>query len=156
MSMSPIAFVLALSLAGCGGGAAADGQSQFLGTWSFSTGDDNVSCPSGTTADKLSGNLTIKTASGGGLVVLDQEGCNFDYELDGKNATTANQSCSFAVPALGQGTTAAVMYDAITLSTSDGKTMSDSFNGTVAYTASTGTLDCIFSGSATLAKLADQ
>ena len=60
------------------------------------------------------------------------------------------------MPELGQGVTAAVTYDAITLSTRDGKSMDDTFSGTVAYSSSSGTLDCVFSGTATLTKLSDQ
>lgn len=147
-------LAFALAVAGCGAGA--DPAQRFTGTWSFASGTDDVSCPNGTTSAKLSGNVTIKRATDGGLVVLDAEGCNFPYELDGDRARTSGRSCSFPVPELGQGVTAAVTYDAITLSTSDGKTMDDSFNGTVAYSSSSGTLDCIFSGSATLQKLSDE
>jgi hypothetical protein len=143
-------FVLVL------GGCSADPAQPYLGTWSFASGTDNVSCPNGTTAAKLSGNVTIKRATDGSLLVLDAEGCNFNYQLDGDRAKASGRSCSFPVPELGQGVTAAVTYDAITLSTSDGKTMDDSFSGTVAYSSSSGTLDCVFSGSATLQKLSDQ
>lgn len=149
--IAPFALV-ALVFAGCG----ADPAQPYLGTWSFASGTDNVSCPNGTTAAKLSGNVTIKRATDGSLLVLDAEGCNFTYQLDGDRAKASGRSCSFPVPELGQGVTAAVTYDAITLSTSDGKTMDDSFSGTVAYSSSSGTLDCVFSGSATLQKLSDQ
>jgi len=152
--MHPIARIasLALALAGCG----ADPAERYLGTWSFASGSDNVSCPNGTTATALAGNLTIKRATDGGLVVLDAEGCNFTYALDGDRAKVSGRSCSFSVPELGQGVTAAVTYDTITLATSDGKSMDDSFSGTVSYRAPSGTLDCIFSGTATLNKLSDQ
>ena len=151
--MHRIAWIaFALVVVGCG----ADPTQRWTGTWSFASGTDNVSCPNGTTATKLSGNVTIKPATDGGLVVLDPEGCNFSYELDGDRAKTSGRSCSFPVPELGQGVTAAVTYDAITLTMSDGKTMDDTFSGTVAYSSSSGTLDCIFSGSATLQKLSDE
>ena len=152
--IAPFALValVAVVWAGCG----ADPAQPYLGTWSFASGTDNVSCPNGTTAAKLTGNVTIKRATDGSLLVLDAEGCNFSYQLDGARAKASGKSCSFPVPELGQGVTAAVTYDAITLSTSDGKTMDDSFSGTVAYSSSSGTLDCVFSGSATLQKLSDQ
>ena len=143
---------LALFFAGCG----ADPAQRFTGTWSFASGSDNVSCPNGTTAAKLTGNVTVKRATDGSLLVLDPEGCNFTYALDGGSAKATGRSCSFPVPELGQGVTAAVMYDAITLTTSDGKTMDDSFSGTVVYTSSSGSEDCIFSGDATLQKLSDE
>jgi len=151
------AFVFAFAsafaaLAGCG----ADPAAPYVGTWSFASGTDNVSCPNGTTATKLDGNVTIKRATDGSLLVLDAEGCNFTYQLDGDRAKTSGRSCSFAVPELGQGVTAAVTYDTITLATSDGKNMDDSFSGTVAYQSPSGTLDCVFSGSATLQKLSDE
>jgi hypothetical protein len=145
-------LAFALLVAGCG----SDPAARYMGTWSFASGTDNVSCPNGTTAAKLSGNVTIKRATDGSLLVLDPEGCNFTYELDGDRAKASGRSCSFPVPELGQGITAAVTYDTITLSTSDGKSMDDSFSGTVAYTSSSGTLDCVFSGTATLTKLSDQ
>jgi hypothetical protein len=126
-----------------------------MGTWSFASGTDNVSCPNGTTAAKLSGNVSIKRATDGSLLVLDPEGCNFSYTLEGERAKASGKSCSFPVPELGQGVTAAVQYDSIMLSTTDGKSMDDSFSGTVAYTSSSGTLDCVFSGTATLTKLSD-
>ncbi len=144
--------LIASVLVGCG----ADPAQHYLGTWSFDSGTDNVSCPNGTTAAKLSGNVTIKRATDGSLLVLDPEGCNFSYELDGDRAKTSGRSCSFPVPELGQGVTAAVTYDAITLATSDGKTMDDSFSGSVTYSSPQGALDCIFSGTATLTKLSDQ
>lgn len=145
--------ILVFVMAGCGG---SDPMQRWLGTWAFASGDDNVSCPNGATATKLTGSITVKPATGGGLVVLDKEGCNFTYALDGEQATTSAKSCSFPVPELGAGVTAAVTYDTITLATSDGKSMRDSFSGRVAYKASTGTLDCVFSGSATLNKVSDQ
>ena len=138
-----------LWLAGCGSSP----QQEFVGSWTFASGTDNVSCPSGTTSTKLSGTITVTTTKDGGLQVLDPEGCNFTYSLSADNATVSNKSCSFAAPELGQGVTANVMYGTITLSTSDGKTMSDSFNGTVQYAASTGAIDCVFSGSASLARV---
>ncbi|HEX6837737.1 MAG TPA: hypothetical protein VF334_14255 [Polyangia bacterium] len=149
-------FALFALVAVAGAGCSADPAQPYLGTWSFASGTDNVSCPNGTSATKLSGNVTIKRATDGSLLVLDAEGCNFTYELDGSSAKASGRSCSFPVPELGQGVTAAVTYDAITLSTSDGKTMDDTFSGTVAYSSSSGTLDCVFSGSATLQKLSDQ
>ncbi len=147
-----LALALAFAAAGCG----ADPAQSYLGTWSFASGSDNVVCPNGTTAAQLSGNVTIKRATDGSLLVLDPESCNFTYALDGDRAKTSARSCSFAVPELGAGVTAAATYDTITLFTSDGKTMDDSFSGTVVYTASSGTLDCAFSGDATLTKLSDQ
>jgi len=144
--------LFALFVIGCG----ADPAQRYTGTWSFASGTDNVSCPNGTTAAKLTGNVTIKRATDGGLVVLDPEGCNFAYALDGDRAKASGKSCSFPVPELGQGVTAAVVYDSITLTTSDGKSMDDSFSGTVAYQSSSGTLDCVFSGTATLMKLSDE
>jgi len=146
--------LLALFVLGCG----ADPAQRYTGTWSFLSGTDNVTCPNGTTSTKLTGNVTIKRSidGAGGLVVLDAEGCNFAYALDGDRAKTSGQHCSFPVPELGQGVTAAVSYDTITLVTSDGKSMDDTFSGTVAYTSSSGTLDCVFSGSATLTKLSDE
>ena len=150
--MHRIAFICLVALAGCG----ADPAQRYMGTWSFASGTDNVSCPNGTTAAKLTGNVTIKRATDGSLLVLDPEGCNFNYMLDGERAKTAGKSCSFPVPELGQGVTAAVTYDSITLATSDGKSMDEDFSGTVAYTSSAGTLDCVFSGTATLTKLSDE
>ena len=143
---------LLVVIAGCG----ADPAQRFTGTWSFASGSDNVSCPNGTTAAKLTGNVTVKRATDGSLLVLDPEGCNFTYALDGASAKAMGRSCSFPVPELGQGVTAAVTYDAITLTTSDGKTMDDNFSGTVVYTSSSGSVDCIFSGDATLTKLSDE
>jgi hypothetical protein len=143
---------LSLLLAGCG----ADPAQRFTGTWSFASGNDNVSCPNGTTAAKLTGNVTVKRATDGSLLVLDPEGCNFTYALDGASAKAHGSSCSFPVPELGQGVTAAVTYDAITLTTSDGKNMDDTFSGTVIYTSSSGSINCVFSGDATLTKLSDE
>ena len=150
--MHRFAFLALVALAGCG----ADPAQPYLGTWSFASGTDNVSCPNGTTAAKLSGNVTIKRATDGSLLVLDPEGCNFTYTLDGARAKTSGKSCTFPVPELGQGVTAAVTYDSITLTTSDGNSMDDEFSGTAAYTSSSGTLDCVFSGTATLTKLSDE
>ena len=140
-------------LAACGSSEPSSEQ-QFLGTWSFASGSDNIVCPGGTTAQALSGNITVQSQSGGGLVVMDAAGCNFAYTLSGEQASLgSDKSCSFAVPQLGQSATAAVTYDAITLATHDGKSMSDVFNGRVRYTTSAGTQDCAFSGSATLSKV---
>src|SRR3954453_4756849 len=108
--------LLTLIVAGCG---AADPADRYLGTWSFASGTDNVSCPNGTTAAKLSGNVSIKRATDGSLLVLDPEGCNFSYTLEGERAKASGKSCSFPVPELGQGVTAAVQYDSIMLSTTD-------------------------------------
>ena len=146
-------FALLLLVAGS---CAADPAQRYLGTWTFASGADNVSCPNGTNAAKLSGNVTIKRATDGSLLVLDPEGCNFTYALDGDRAKTSARSCSFPVPELGAGVSAAVTYDTITLATSDGESMDDSFSGTVVYNASTGALDCVFSGTATLTKISDQ
>lgn len=147
------AVLLALVAAGCG---AADPAHRYVGTWSFASGTDNVSCPNGASTTKLTGSVTIKPASRGGLLVLDAEGCNFTYALDGEQAKASGKSCSFAVPELGQGVTAAVTYDAITLFTSDGKSMTDAFSGRVVYHAAAGALDCVFNGNATLQKVSAQ
>src|SRR4051812_29284170 len=112
----------ALLLIGCGGSSAPTPLDHFLGTWSFNDGTDNVVCPNGNTAEKLTGQITVKTGTGDGtLVVIDAESCNFPYMLTGDSATTRAQSCSFAVPQLGSGVTAGVTYDTITLTTVDGK-----------------------------------
>src|SRR5947207_3716870 len=96
-------------------------EQQFLGTWSFASGSDNIVCPTGTTAQALSGTVTIQKQDSG-LLVRDGAGCNFAYTVSGEQATLgADKSCSFPVPQLGQGATAEVTYDAITLSTQDGK-----------------------------------
>ena len=147
-------FVSLLCCAGCG--AAADPARSFVGTWSFASGTDNVSCPNGTTAVSLTGNLTVKPGSDGGLTVLDAAGCNFAYTLAGADATlTGDKSCTFPVPELGQDVTADAAYDTITLSTTDAKTMGDTFSGKVTYTSPSGALDCVFSGSASLQKISD-
>ena len=128
-------------------------EQQFLGAWTFSAGNNNVVCPTGTTAQKLTGNLIIQKVTGG-LQVLDDAQCNFTYTLSGEQATLGDdKSCSFAVPQLGQGATADVTYDAITLSTHDGQSMSDVFSGQAHYTTANGSQDCAFSGSATLTKV---
>src|SRR4051794_24414377 len=104
-------------LAACGSSAGPTAAGQVFGTWSFASGSDNIVCPTGTTAQALSGTITVERADSG-LRVLDAAGCNFAYSLDGDEATLgAGKSCSFAVPQLGQGATANVTYDAITLST---------------------------------------
>jgi hypothetical protein len=124
-----------------------------LGTWSFSSGSENIVCPSGTTAQALSGNISI-VRKDAGVQVMDPAACNFTYDVSGDRATLgADKSCSFAVPQLGQGATAAVTYDDITLSSSDGATMSDVFSGKVRYTTAQGSEDCAFSGSAMLSKV---
>jgi hypothetical protein len=146
--------LLALLVAGCGG---SDPAQPYVGTWSFTSGSDNVSCPNGASSAKLTGNLTIKPSTGDGdLVVLDPEGCNFTYAVDTAAARTSARMCSFPVPELGQGVTAAATYDTITLTTSDGKSMNDTFSGSVVYTASSGQLNCVFSGTATLSKVSQQ
>lgn len=145
------ALVLAPVLAGCGSGA--DPMQRFVGTWAFTSGTDDVSCPNGNSSEKLAGSITVDAQADGDLVVHDAAGCNFAYTVAGDTATVADRrSCSFPVPELGQGVTAAVDYDSLTLATSDGKTMTDSFAGKVAYTSSAGTLYCVFSGRATLDK----
>src|SRR5678815_118968 len=86
-----------------GVGCGADPAQRYLGTWSFASGSNNVSCPNGTSATKLVGNLTIARGSDGSLLVLDREGCNFTYAFDGDRAKTSARSCSFPVPELGAG-----------------------------------------------------
>jgi hypothetical protein len=142
--------LIVLALAGC----SSDPVQLYLGTWSFAAGNDNVSCPNGTTAAKLSGDITIQHSSdGGGLLVLDADSCNFTYTFDGNGAAANGKKCSFPVPELGQGVTAATTYDTIGLTTSDGKTMSDVFSGSVVYSSSAGSESCVFSGSGTLTKI---
>jgi hypothetical protein len=147
--------LLVTLLLGCSASnPAATPEQQFLGTWSFASGNDNIVCPNGTTAQKVSGKITVEAASAGGLVVLDDAGCNFNYSLSGHQATLgADKSCSFAVPQLGQGASANVTYDTITLVTDDGESMSDVFGGKAHYTTPSGGEDCAFSGSATLSKV---
>jgi hypothetical protein len=144
-----------LFVVGCGAAETpATPEQQFLGTWQFASGDNRVVCPTGTTSQKLTGNVTVQKQSGGGLVVVDAASCNFAYTLSGDVATLgSDKACSFAVPELGQGATADVTYDGITLTTHDGKSMTDVFNGQAHYTTSAGSQDCAFSGSATLSKL---
>ncbi len=134
---------------------AADPAADYVGTWSFASGTDNVSCPTGNTAVALTGNVTIKKGVDGKLVVLDADGCNFTYTLMGTAATTSNAMCTRPAPEVGAGVTAATDFSQITLNTADGKSMSDTFAGTVAFTSAAGTLDCTFSGSGALNKIAD-
>jgi hypothetical protein len=144
-------ILLFLMLAGCDSSPTM--EKTFVGTWSFAEGTDNIVCPNGTTAEKLTGNLTIQQMSSQ-LLVLDEAGCNFTYSITGQDAKLGDdKECSFPVPQLGQGVTADVTYDAITLSLHDGMTISDVFSGKVVYRASTGNLNCAFSGSATLSKV---
>src|SRR5579859_4180731 len=125
-----------LFLAACSSQPEPSGLQQFLGTWQFSSGSDNIVCPDGTTAQALSGNLTI-TQKDAGILVMDAAACNFSYAVSGDRATLgADKSCRFAVPQLGQGATADVTYDDITLVTSDGAAMSDLFSGKARYTTS--------------------
>src|SRR6202011_1729022 len=127
----------------------------YVGTWSFLSGTDNVSCPTGNTAQPLNGNITIKKGVDGKLVVLDADGCNFSYTLAGTAATTSNAMCTRPAPEVGAGVTAATTFSQITLNTADAKSMTDTFAGTVAFTSAAGTLNCTFSGSATLNKVAN-
>jgi len=123
-----------------------------VGTWSFSSGSENIVCPSGNTAQALSGNITI-VRKDAGVQVMDPAACNFTYDVSGNRATLgANKSCTFSVPQLGQGATAAVTYEDITLTANEG-TMSDVFSGKVRYTTTQGSEDCAFSGSAMLSKV---
>jgi hypothetical protein len=145
-----VALALSLSLAGCG-----SGESPFVGTWSFTEGTDNVTCPTGNTSESVTGNVNIKDAVGGGLVVLDSEGCNFNYSASGNVATASNATCSRPAPEVGMGVTAEVTYSNITLSLADDQTMNDVFAGSVSFTSSAGKLDCTFSGSAKLKKVAN-
>lgn len=151
MTRNLLLAAFAFVLAGCGSGT--DPMQRFVGTWSFTSGTDDVSCPNGNSSEKLAGSITVDAQADGGLVVHDAAGCDFAYTVAGDTATVADRrSCSFPVPELGQGVTAAVDYDSLTLATSDGKTMTDSFAGKVTYTSSAGTLYCVFSGRATLDK----
>lgn len=151
MGKLALSFTLALALGGCGGSA----PSPFVGTWSFTEGTDNVTCPTGNTSQTLNGNVTIKeSVDGNGLVVLDSEGCNFGYSVSGSVATASNAMCTRAAPEVGMGVTAAVTYSNITLTTTDGMAMNDVFAGTVSFSSSAGKLDCTFSGSAKLKKVA--
>jgi hypothetical protein len=88
-------------------------------------------------------------------VVLDDEGCNFTYTLSGSAATAQNKSCDRPAPELGASVTAATTFNFITLITTTGKSMTDTFGGTVAFKSSAGRLDCTFSGSAKLAKVSN-
>jgi hypothetical protein len=142
----------AIALVGCSG---PDPATDYLGTWTFASGTDNVTCPTGTTAQALTGNITIKKGTASDLVVLDAEACNFAYTLTGTAATTANAMCTRPAPEVGTGVTAATTFSNITLNTADAKTMTDTFAGTVAFTSSAGTLNCTFSGSAMLNKIAE-
>src|SRR5262245_23565026 len=110
---------LSLSLGAVGCGSTDPGR-PFYGTWSFTSGNDNVSCPNGTTSTRLSGSITVKPASDGGLLIIDPDGCNFTYALDGQRASVSGRhDCSFPVPELGTGVVANVTYDTITLTTTD-------------------------------------
>ena len=128
--MHRIVLLSSLVLAGCG----ANPAQRFTGTWSFASGSDNVSCPNGTTATKLTGNVTIKHATDGAC------SCSIPRAATSPTRSTATQRhgrtaarAASLSPSSAQGVTAAVTYDAITLATSDGKDMDDSFSGTVVY-----------------------
>jgi hypothetical protein len=66
--MHRLVFAALCVVAGCGG---SDPAQNFVGTWTFASGTDNVACPNGTTSTKLTGSLTVKRGTDGGLVVLD-------------------------------------------------------------------------------------
>lgn len=148
-------FALALVFTGC---TSANPQppAAFLGTWSFSGGSTDYACPTGNSSQGVTGNLTIKAGVDSDLVVLDSEGCNFGYSVAGDVATAQNMKCSRPAPELGQGVTADTTFRDIELTTSDGKTMTDTYGGTVTLTSAQGKLDCSFSGTATLKKVSAQ
>ena len=137
-------------------GCSSDPARPYTGTWSFASGSDNVSCPNGTTATALQGNVTIKPASNGGLLVLDPEGCNFTYGFDGSRASASAQNVLVRRPRARRRRHRRRHLRHHQLATDDGKTMDDTFSGTVVYTSSAGALDCIFSGTATLTKVSDE
>lgn len=150
-------LLLSVSLACFAGCSSPNPEHKFVGTWAFASGSDDVTCPNGTNSVKLKGNVIAKPASSGGLVVLDDQGCNFTYAVAGDQADLqGNRECKFAVPELGQGVTADVTYDSITLAVADGGTLRDTFTGKVSYLSSAGSLACIFSGSGTLTRVSDQ
>ncbi len=148
MNVKQSLLSVCLSLSACGGAAERD---KFLGAWSYQPSSYSVTCPTGVSTVPLTGLLNIKAAATPeGITVLDAKSCNFAYDVKGNAANATKRTCTWPEPSLGQGVTASATYDTITLLTSDGAQMTDTFTGTVDFTSSAGTLNCTFNGTAVL------
>lgn len=140
---------------GCGGVGAGTPFASFIGTWMIADGSTQNVCPPpfGNSTTRLSGNVTIEPGIGGDLVTLDPLGCDVVYNVTGTTATAAgNLSCTRPSTIAGvQSQT--IAFSALTLSTSDGKMLTEAGMGTATYTSGAGTLDCTFTLSVTATRV---
>jgi hypothetical protein len=129
----------------------------FLGVWQYqpaSSVTDMCPAPSGTVVKPLRGNITIAPAVGGGdITVLDDQGCDVRYTVNGTTATgTAGLVCS-GIP-FSMTVTESITWTSITLSTTDGLSMNAASAGMDVFQTSSGMENCPFTGTATLVKVA--
>jgi hypothetical protein len=148
-------FLCIVALAGCGGTPFAD----FIGTWQFQSGTNNVACPPpvGASMPALVGNLTLEPAIGADLVSLDNAGCDSQFTVSGTTATAkTGVACERPDPNVGAGVMASSTFTSLTLVTTDGKTMTDTFAGNITFTNTMGSIACTFSGSGSLTKVSNR
>jgi hypothetical protein len=150
-----LGLVVLLGVAGCGGRA----FDTFLGTWAIQPGSQVVAmCPApiGTQTTNLEGNIQVLPSVTADLVTPDQHGCDVTYKVTGTVATgTGNLTCTHPA-ANAANTTETDTTTMITLTTTDGKSMTESATGMAVFMAAGGTLTCPFTITATLTKASNE
>jgi hypothetical protein len=144
-------------LGGCGGGATAVPFANFLGTWQFQSGSAVMAtCPGpvGNSTTAQIGNLHVEpAATGGDLVSVDPAGCDVIFKVTDTIATgVGNLDCP-GRPGPAMGVTQDTTLTTITLTTTDGKTMTGASAGSAVFTSAAGMLTCTFTGTSTLVKV---
>ena len=130
----------------------------FVGSWMFQSSSMlQAQCPPpvGATSTVIVGNLHVAPAIAADLVTLDPYGCDLTYKVAGTTATaTGNLACTH--PAQMAGVTETETFSAVTLTTTDGKTMTEAATGTADFMNTMGTLHCTFTANATLDKVSNE
>ena len=141
--MRSLLVLVAIAPAGCGGNVA-----NFIGTWSASDTLTYTCTPLGGMRSET-GDSTIKAGIGSDLVVTTACGCNTNWNVNGNTATiVVGQMCVENC----NNTTATLSFDAGSITTSDGKSMTytDSGHGTIDGAS------CTFSVVGTATKVSNQ
>jgi hypothetical protein len=136
-------MVLAGILSAAAGCSSTD---DFVGSWKFSSGNMNMTCPGQTIPPfDLSGSIiTINEGSSSDLVLID-EGCSIKLSIDGDKASLDGSQTCVSVTDAGSFT---LTYSTYNFTTSDGESARLSANGSAQLPTV-----CTVSGSGDLEKL---
>jgi hypothetical protein len=132
-------------------GIASTGIDNFTGTWSYVAGTETIVCGDASQTDVLSGTIQLGKGVGADLVEIDDV-CSINFDLSGSSAQIKDGQTCFQAD---DSTSVEYRYRAWTLSTSDGRTLTETGSATVMIVSDGASENCDYTVTGTLNKIAE-